>query len=88
MYKEKALQLLVRLQDLFDEKGLEDSFLNGLELIVKSPSGTYQINYHGVTDQIWLSSPLTGAHHFEYKNDTWISTRSKQSLNEILFSEI
>ena len=88
MHKEEAKILLVKLQDYFDEKGFEDSELNGLELIIKKPgAGIYQLNYHGVTDQMWLSSPISGAHHFDFKDGSWISTRSPDKLHDLLDRE-
>ncbi len=57
-------------------------------LIVQLTDGKqYLLNKHGVTQQIWLSSPFTGAHHFVFKNNGWYCTRTDRPLDEILFKE-
>lgn len=68
------------INQIFDWVELSDAFdadINGLELMIKTNRGIYQINYHGVTKQIWVSSPLSGAHHFQYKEPMWLSTRDQ-----------
>jgi iron donor protein CyaY len=47
----------------------------------------YLLNKHGVTRQIWLSSPFTGAHHFYQKEGEWTCTRTNISLSELLIHE-
>ncbi len=40
----------------------------------------YIISIHAPTSQIWLSSPLSGAHHFQISSSApfiWVSTRDK-----------
>ncbi len=43
---------------------------------------TFIISIHEPTEQIWLSSPISGAHHFSLINDnggdSWKSTRDKK----------
>lgn len=57
-------------------------------LSVSLPSGQqYLINKHGVTRQIWVSSPFTGAHHFHFKNDRWRCTRTNIFLEDLLIEE-
>ena len=52
-------------------------------------NSTYIISIHSPTSQIWLSSPLSGAHHFEFLSDSWISTRDKKlKLLELLTKEL
>ncbi|MEC8265617.1 MAG: frataxin domain-containing protein [Pseudomonadota bacterium] len=49
------------------------------------------LSIHNPTSQIWLSSPLSGAHHFELEIDTkkWIGTRDKNlNLIEMLKIEL
>ncbi len=51
------------------------------------------LNFHEPTSQIWLSSPISGAHHFELKdkNDfkSWISTRDQNlRLYDLILSEL
>ena len=52
-------------------------------------NSTYIISIHSPTSQIWLSSPLSGAHHFEMLSESWISTRDKElKLLELLTKEL
>ena len=77
MYHQIAENVLNQIFDWIDQNNAFDADINGLELIAKTHRGTYQINYHGVTKQIWVSSPLSGAHHFEYIAPNWLSTRDQ-----------
>jgi len=54
--------------DEFDVDETQDGIL------IKSPRGNYLLNYHGVTKQIWVASPLSGAHHFDYSPTSAIET--------------
>lgn len=44
----------------------------------------YVINKHGVSQQIWVSSPFTGAHHFYLKEGVWRCTRKGETLQDLL----
>jgi frataxin len=48
----------------------------------------YVLHKHAPTEQLWLSSPLSGAWHFVWQNDTWVSTRGEQTLHDILAQEL
>ena len=48
----------------------------------------YVLNKHTPTEQLWLSSPVSGAWHFVWQNDTWVSTRGTTTLDNILEEEI
>jgi len=81
-----ALQYL---QDLCDD--LEDTwdadYTEGALLIGHS-KGQFLLNYHGTMDQIWLSSPISGAHHFSCKDSKWVCTRTNKELLNILESDL
>ena len=52
---------------------------------------TFILSIHEPSSQIWLSSPITGAHHFEKDKISlnWISTRDKNIiLHKLLQSEL
>ncbi len=79
------------LNALFDqlEKAGFDGECDGCSLAFELPDGRpYLLNYHGVTQQIWLASPLTGAHHFRLQDGRWISTRDAQDLITLLKAEL
>ncbi|MBS0271615.1 MAG: iron donor protein CyaY [Proteobacteria bacterium] len=56
--------------------------------VTLSSGQQYLLNKHGVTRQIWLSSPFTGAHHFYHKGEEWVCTRTNVSLSELLLNEL
>lgn len=51
--------------------------------------GQYVINKHSPNREIWLSSPKSGAHHFAWKGERWVSTRNAEiELLGLLLAEI
>ena len=70
----------------------------GLLTIELEGGGQYVINKHAPNCQIWLSSPVSGAHHFDYDETAggWVDTRavsrgamaSESMLEVILSSEL
>ncbi len=84
-----STQTLEEVTDFFDSswREAEVDLLEG-SLTVTLPQGRqYVINKHGVTHQIWVSSPFTGAHHFHYKNGSWYCTRTNIRLEDLLLNE-
>lgn len=63
---------------------------NGILKIELDTGGQYVINKHAPNRQIWLSSPVSGAAHFNFDATTggWISTRSPGNLADILAAEL
>ena len=54
--------------------------------------GTFIVSIHTPTSQIWLSSPVSGAHHFESNSPEsieWISTRDANiNLKQLIIKEL
>ena len=54
--------------------------------------GTFIVSIHTPTSQVWLSSPVSGAHHFESKSPEsieWISTRDENiNLKQLIIKEL
>lgn len=51
--------------------------------------GQYVINKHAPNRQIWLSSPVSGAWHFDYADGQWVSSRApKVVLTALLQAEM
>ena len=48
------------------EEEIEDAELQGGVLTVDADAGTWVVNKHAPTRQIWLSSPKSGAKHYAY----------------------
>ena len=61
-----------------------DVDFEGENLIIEINNSTFVLSIHNPTQQIWMSSPVSGAHHFKFKeqgsNYQWISTRD-DSIN-------
>ncbi len=88
-----ADKVLARCLDRIEETlgGDLDVDLEGGVLTVELDSGAvYVINKHAPNKQIWMSSPMSGASHFNYDADggLWRATRSDDVLNELLAAEL
>jgi len=84
----EAFKTLNALFEQLEEAGF-DCECDGHSLAFDLPDGRpYLLNYHGVTQQVWLASPLTGAHHFRFQDDHWISTRGTDDLIALLETEL
>ena len=64
---EKPLDKLAESLDKLDESGdLELDYQNGIIMITFNSDKQIIINKHAPSQQIWLSSPLSGGKHFSY----------------------
>jgi frataxin-like iron-binding protein CyaY len=65
---------------------------DNLVIEVTKQNMVFIISIHEPSSQIWLSSPLSGAHHYEKNKDNssiWTSTRdSKNNLHDLLEREL
>jgi frataxin len=53
-----------------------DVDLDGGILTIEFDSGDqYVVNKHAPNRQIWMSSPVSGASHFDFDGEAWISSR-------------
>lgn len=84
-----ASATLNHLADFFDTSwGDADVDLGEDALLITLPTHKqYIINKHGVTQQLWVSSPFTGAHHFAYQEGAWMCTRTGIRLEDLLKNE-
>ena len=94
-FKKKALDTL---DDIFN---LVESEFDNFEVDYEDENlridslegrGTFIVSIHSPTSQIWLSSPISGAHHFENKSKDsveWISTRDTNiNLKQLIIKEL
>ena len=94
-FKKKALDTLDDIFNLVESKfdnfevDYEDE---NLRIDSLEGGGTFIVSIHSPTSQIWLSSPISGAHHFESNsNDSveWISTRDTNiNLKQLIIKEL
>lgn len=88
IFAQKTIEFLIDTLEVHDAE-LFDLDCDDLKLQLSFENrGTLLINYHQTTEQIWVSSPLSGAHHFALRDQTWICTRSGQGLMDLLSQEL
>lgn len=73
-----------------DSEGLLDiEYLDGVLTLQLEDGGTYVINKHTPTRQIWVSSPVSGASYYPYDETTgeWRSVKGV-ALRELVQEEL
>lgn len=67
-----------------------DAELQGGILTVEGDQGTWIVNKHAPTRQIWLSSPVSGARHYAFDEGSglWQDTRGGGDLLDTLGREL
>ena len=68
----------------------DDAELQGGVLTLEGDEGTWVVNKHLPTRQVWLSSPKSGARHygFDEKSGKWADTRGGADLLSVLSQEL
>jgi len=72
------------------EEEIDDAELQGGVLTVEGEEGTWVVNKHAPTRQIWLSSPKSGARHYAFDEGSglWRDTRGNGDLLSTLSGEL
>lgn len=88
IYENLADSLLTALEEGIGADG--DAELQGGVLTIEGKAGTWLVNKHTPTRQIWLSSPVSGARHYAYDptSGAWLDTRGGGDLLAVLSSEL
>jgi frataxin len=87
---EKTLSAIADKLDKFDESGdIEVEYQGGIITITLDSGRQFIVNKHAPSQQIWLSSPISGGLHFSYDKieKNWKLVNGKE-LREILSSEL
>jgi frataxin len=85
---EEMLQLLLDDIEAADEAVVFDSeFLDGVLTLEAESGQQFVLNVHRVRQQIWLSSPHSGAHHFSWDGKQWLD-RDSNELVSLLVAEL
>ncbi len=83
---------LERMADAIDDAvgDAVDVELQGGILTLSLPGGgQYVLNKHGPNRELWLSSPASGAWHFAWSGEDWVSTREPPAvLARLLAAEL
>ena len=88
-----ASDILQNLADQLDDTIGEESDveLNAGILTVETPDGSqFIINKHGPNRQIWVSSPVSGASHYDSNEDgsVWTASRDGADLLTVLAHDL
>jgi len=92
-FEDLAEKTLESLFDAIDNAIGDDAdvdFDNGILTVELEDGRQYVINKHAPNQQIWLSSPISGAAHYGYDEaaKAWVSTRSSDALLDVLSAEM
>ncbi len=83
-----AAKTLSRLADAIEDCGGDVEFSGGILTVATDDGRTFLLNKHAPLKQLWYSSPLSGAHHYEPKGGRWVSTRDGTDLYGRLTHEL
>tara|TARA_X000000950_G_scaffold178438_1_gene216569 strand:+ start:21 stop:323 length:303 start_codon:yes stop_codon:yes gene_type:complete len=88
--KKSALEII---NNIFDKlncefEEFESDLIDGVLTIQDADDKTYVISFHEPTSQIWYSSPLSGAHHFNLNisNEQVVCVNTRN--NDIFFPDL
>lgn len=91
-FKTLSDRFLVDMADAIEaadaEGALDVEYMSGILTVTLPDKKQYVINQHVPMRQIWLSSPVSGAFHFDLKDGAWIGTRGGEDLYALLKSEL
>lgn len=92
-FAKTADDTLAELMDAIDEvlgDRLDVDLQGGILTIELESGGQYVLNKHAPNRQIWMSSPKSGATHYDYDAAAgdWRCTRSGGLLREVLGEEL
>lgn len=88
---EETLERIAETIETADEAGdIDVDFHEGVLNISLESGKVFVVNKHSAMQQIWLSSPVSGAYHFEFDRgqSSWRSTRSDDVLLPLLQQEL
>jgi frataxin len=88
-HADRALSALFSaIEDVLGDE-LDVDLQGGVLSIELAKGGQYVINKHAPNRQIWMSSPASGASHFDYVDSTgWVETRGGRRLHDMLAQEL
>lgn len=80
------VRLAERIEDGLDAADVE--LRGGILTIELADRSQFVVNKHAPNRQIWVSSPVSGAAHFAWSGEAWISTRGPERLETMLAAEL
>jgi frataxin len=90
---DELIDNLMAFADYFDDvAGFEDIRFGDGVLSIDTTRGSYVINKQAPKHQIWLSSPVSGPHHYDLvttsSGEFWASERDGHALHKLLSDEM
>lgn len=82
-----ALIYIVDTIEAQDLEGFIDLDHSDTTIELRNNSGVFVINKHIAAQEIWLASPISGPHHFLYRDGQWVS-RQNIRLFDVLSREL
>jgi iron donor protein CyaY len=83
-----AAKTLTALAEAVEDAGADVELEGGILTIVSDDDRTFLLNKHAPLQQLWYSSPISGAHHYAPRGADWLSTRDGTSLLARLSEEL
>ncbi|KAF0223715.1 MAG: protein implicated in iron [Rhodospirillaceae bacterium] len=87
-----ADEFLSRVADMIDDAlgdDIDAELQGGILTLALEAGGQYVINKHAPNRQIWMSSPVSGASHYDFADGQWLSTRDQsKALPAVLAAEL
>jgi frataxin len=87
-----TLKGLMQAIDDLGSDAIDVDLASGILTLTLADGGTYVLNKQAPNRQIWLSSPRSGAWHFDHRGGVgaaaWAATRGGGTLAELLSSEL
>ena len=59
-------------------EGITIEFADGRQMLVTK---------HSISKQLWVSSPLSGASHYQFKDGVWHNTRGGKTLTDLVMED-
>ena len=82
-----AQRALEKLAEIMEQAGDFDVELEGGVLTIEVDEvGTFLVNKHAPLQQLWYSSPLSGASHYDFDpgGEGWVSSRGEGTFADVL----
>lgn len=90
-FETAATSLLARFFETFENElqgDVDVDLQDGILTIELTDGRQFIVNKHAPSREIWLSSPVSGAHHFAWRDGAWRSTRTIETLAERLIADL
>jgi len=78
--------IMNQLEKAYDDGFIEMDYADGVLQIEIEGKGVFVINKHDASQQIWVSSPVSGAYRFSFIDNKW--TAKDEEFKSLVMQEI